>query len=565
MKLKMMTVAALVLAAGSVVSAAPLTWSGGGADANWMTPGNWVGGVAPQAGDSLIFDGSVQVGNNNNFPVGTNFAGITVAATSASPTLGGNSINLSGDLNQNRGTTATMNTPFVLQNDVNFAVPGAGATLTLGGIVSGPSKVTKTGPGLLVYNVGMTYAGGTDVTGGTLRMGNSGNTSLALGTGTISISNGALVELRSTTATTFNNALDLGTGGGFISIRSNHTLSPTAITGTGTLNLTASVTNLVFTATDFKNWNGTISTSITSGQSFGIRQANAYNNASMINAVLNLGAGTFLSKQNGTNTTNVVVDIGTLKGDAGSSVGGSAAGTGYFTYSVGSRNEDSTFAGNVNDGSTKTALRKVGTGTLTLSGTANTMSGPSAVNAGTLLVNGALTSAALVETVGASGTLGGNGSIAGTVSFAGGTMTPGALVNSVGTLTISGPTSFAAASQLNYGLNGIDTSIGGIVNDLLTGVTDLTLNGSVNISETVAGSFASAATPSSWRLINYTGTLTDNGLVLGTVPAIPAGTALALDYSTPGQVNLTLTAIPEPSGLALAAMAVPVLVRRRRR
>src|SRR5215211_1683391 len=38
----------------SSASAATLTWNGGGADANLNTALNWIGGVAPVAGDTLI-------------------------------------------------------------------------------------------------------------------------------------------------------------------------------------------------------------------------------------------------------------------------------------------------------------------------------------------------------------------------------------------------------------------------------------------------------------------------------------------------------------------------------
>jgi hypothetical protein len=47
------------------------TWNGGGADDNWTTSGNWLGGTAPVANDALLFDGSVRLTPNNNFAAGT--------------------------------------------------------------------------------------------------------------------------------------------------------------------------------------------------------------------------------------------------------------------------------------------------------------------------------------------------------------------------------------------------------------------------------------------------------------------------------------------------------------
>ena len=61
----LLAAAALSLAAVIGASAAPRTWSGGGADNNWSTAANW-GGTAPVSGDSLIFAGIQRTTNLNN-------------------------------------------------------------------------------------------------------------------------------------------------------------------------------------------------------------------------------------------------------------------------------------------------------------------------------------------------------------------------------------------------------------------------------------------------------------------------------------------------------------------
>ena len=479
---------------------------------------------------------------------------------------GSNSINLSGDLENDRtsATTSTMAMPFVLQQNVQINVPSATGSLTLTGGISGAGfSITKIGAGLAISNTAMTHTGGTAINGGTLRTGNSGNTNAILGTGTISMSNGSFLDLRSTTATTFNNDLSLGTGGGTIAERTNDTFNPASISGSGALGLTADVTGLVITPSDFKSWNGQLNTTITSGQTFGVRLASAFVANSALNMAVNLGAGTFISKQNGTNSTQVI-DLGTLSGATGSSIGGSAAGTGTFIYSVGSRNENSTFAGVMADGSTKTGLRKVGTATLQLTG-ANTYTGVTQVNSGELQVGvagvGSLGNTAV--TVTGPGVLGGTGAIAGPVTSVGGTIAPG---DSPGTLTINNALTTDANTIFGYDLNGGNNAVGGGINDLLTGITNLTLDGTLNITETVANSFSTAADGTKWRLINYTGTLTDNGLLVGTTPTLPAGESLSIDTSTAGQVNLLLsTAVPEPTGFVLLAMGGMAVVAVRRR
>ena len=107
-----------------------------------------------------------------------------------------------------------------------------------------------------------------------------------------------------------------------------------------------------------------------------------------------------------------------------------------------------------------------------------------------------------------------------------------------GTLTINGNLSLAAASVLDYefGQAGV---VGGPLNDLTVVGGNLTLDGTLNVSASAGGTFG----PGLYRLISYGGTLTDNGLALGTQPA---GSSNFVQTSVAGQVNLINTA-----GLAL--------------
>ena len=96
----------------------------------------------------------------------------------------------------------------------------------------------------------------------------------------------------------------------------------------------------------------------------------------------------------------------------------------------------------------------------------------------------------------------------------------------LGTLTLN-PT-----SQLDFEL---DTPgvIGSGVNDLLSVVGSLVLDGILNV--TAGTNFAEGT----YRLINYTGALTDNGLLFGVIPALFDYT---VDTATANQVNLLVTA-----------------------
>src|SRR3954454_9209723 len=81
----------------------PAIWNGAGADSNWMTPQNWVGDVAPVAGEVLEFpSGAVQSASVNNFPAGTAFAALSL--TGPGYQLGGNPITLSAGVNADIST-----------------------------------------------------------------------------------------------------------------------------------------------------------------------------------------------------------------------------------------------------------------------------------------------------------------------------------------------------------------------------------------------------------------------------------------------------------------------------
>jgi autotransporter-associated beta strand protein len=106
---------------------------------------------------------------------------------------------------------------------------------------------------------------------------------------------------------------------------------------------------------------------------------------------------------------------------------------GPVTLTIGSTNAGGTFTGTIIDGAGNLSLLKVGTNTLVLSG-ANTFSGNTTIDDGTLVVSNAALASASVA-VGAGGILAGSGAIPGTVDL-NGTISPGA-----------SPGTFATASE----------------------------------------------------------------------------------------------------------------------
>jgi fibronectin-binding autotransporter adhesin len=212
------------------------------------------------------------------------------------------------------------------------------------------------------------------------------------------------------------------------------------------------------------------------------------------------------------NNGGALIDISQLTA-AGTQIGSIEGGGNLFLGSraltVGGNNLSTTIGGVIANGGvgggTGGSLIKTGTGTLTLTG-ASTYTGATTISQGMLVVTGSLASTTLQ--VGSGTTLGGNGTIAGTVAVAnGGIVAPGM---SPGTLTVGGLV-LNSGSILNYEL-GPPGVIGGGVNDLIIVTGNLTLDGTLNVSN--AGGFGNGV----YRLINYGGTLTDNGLLPGSVP-----------------------------------------------
>uniref|UniRef100_Q11KT9 Outer membrane autotransporter barrel domain n=2 Tax=Phyllobacteriaceae TaxID=69277 RepID=Q11KT9_CHESB len=177
-------------------------------------------------------------------------------------------------------------------------------------------------------------------------------------------------------------------------------------------------------------------------------------------------------------------------------------------------------------------LTKAGSANLTLTGS-NTYAGPTIVSSGGLYVEGDQSAATGLVSVGGGATIGGGGTIGGSVTVAdGATLSPGAADGTPGTLAIAGDLTLSGGSILNYSLGEANVA-GGALNDLVTVGGNLTLDGTLNVTETAGGSFG----PGIYRLFNYAGTLTNNGLTLGVMPL--AGTYVLTAIAN--QVNLVNT------------------------
>ncbi len=164
-----------------------------------------------------------------------------------------------------------------------------------------------------------------------------------------------------------------------------------------------------------------------------------------------------------------------------------------------------------------------GAGSLILSGGDN-YSGPTLVSAGSLLVNGALSSSIVTNDV--AGTLGGTGTITAPIDSKG-QINPGP-INAAGTLTINGPVTLDSGATLRF-----DLSSDNSVNDVLQLNDNLTLNNNV----IQANFLGLPQTGTSYHILNYSGTKTGsfNPAAIGTHFTV------TVDESVANQVSLLVS------------------------
>ena len=424
----------------------------------------------------------------------------------------------------------------------------------------GTLALVKDGTGTLTLGGANSFAGGLTLNGGTLNLNNVSGA----GVGTLTVNNGA-VDMTAAVSQ-FDNNLQLNGGtvhfsnefmmvNGTTNVAGNATINTGnkvvyfagAFSGNGTLNLAGSYVPTF--ESSFANFTGTVSLG---NNSMDFRLFGGF--AGSTAATFDLGTGNS-TLDAGKIYYNDTIALGSLEGGTQTAVTGSDTTGLTFGYSIGANNQNSHFAGVISDGSgSPTFVTKVGSGTLTLSG-ANTYTGATTVSAGTLLVDGSITSATSVS---AGATLGGTGTIRAAVISAG-TINPGD-GSASGTLAISSLT-LSDNSGLDFALNTPNAGSGAGVNSLIA-TTDITLGKGISLTIRAGTQFGAGV----YHLVSFSDAISNAADLNSWTVNGPSG--YTYTFSDPaGMINLNVTAVPEPATLGLlvlSGMTAWVLRRRRR-
>lgn len=446
--------------------------------------------------------GTMVLSGVNLFSGGTNVIGGTLQLSAVNRLLTTGGLTISGgtfDLQTFGQTTAavTLSSGTITGNGAG-TLTGSSYTLqsgTVSAILAGSGTVTKNTAGTVILSGSNTFTGSTTISAGLLQV----NTNNALGTtasGT-TVANGAALKLNAVNYSTAEpltlNGTGISNGGaltntgtstfaGPINVATNATISA----GGGTLTLTGGIskngTILTIAGGGTVNitTNGITGASansdlIVDGTTVVLSAASSYNGPTTIqnSGTLKLGNNNVLPTAPQTaltiNTSSTFDlasysdGVASLTGDSTATVKNSVIG-GTSTLTVNPASGSTTFAGIIagtNGGAQgNVALQKSGAGTLVLTG-ANTFSGSTTVNGGTLTLaaaSGSALASTSSVTVNSGGTvlLGASNQISNTatITLAGGTLSKGNFSEGsatapgvgMGTLTLT-----AAGSQIDFG------------------------------------------------------------------------------------------------------------------
>ncbi len=386
----------VVSGAGGMEFTGPGTVNISGAD-------TFTGGVTMQGGLLNIGSATALGANTSALTISSaNSVPVSIDNTSGAALTIGNSQNWQSNFTFVGTNNLTVSGAVSLNGTVDLTV--AAKTLTVSGVMSGYGQFTPSGPGTMTLSGANTYGGTTTLTSGSpLNLNNAtalGTSNFIINGGTFDNTSGAAITFGNynsqnwNSSFTFNGSNSLNTGSGEVTLG----ITPTVTVAANTLTIGGEITDnslgygltkagagaLVLSGVGAY---GGVST-VNAGTLEFTTESSLYNNVNTnwtaSNIVVNSGATLALGVGTGQFTASDVQTISAIGSATGGFLGGSYLGldtsAGAFVY------------GNViadtNGGANSLGLVKLGANELTLSG-ANTYSGGTILNAGTLGIGNA--------------------------------------------------------------------------------------------------------------------------------------------------------------------------------
>ena len=367
-------------------------------------------------GNITVSGGTLQVGIAGAIPTTSNFS-----------MSGGSTFDINGIDTTVQSLASATATDNVINSSVGssktLTVNNAASTSFLGvikdnGGTGGTLALTKTGSAFtLTLASANTYTGVTTITGGTLiapTLANV-NTTSSIGKGSVSgsaadlVLNGGTLQFKGTTAQSTDRLFSIGTtAGSSLDASGTATANTISFSNTGALGFAVdSTSSRTLTLTGTNTGANTFAPVIGDGTGGGVTSltksaagtwvltgANTYSGTTTISTgTLRIGNSNPAAIPSGAGKGNVSL-AGTLdlNGNSITVNGLSGAGTvtsgitGAAGISVGGNNQTSAYSGVFNNGSGAVSLTKIGSGTLTLSGTTSNYSGGTTISGGTLSI-----------------------------------------------------------------------------------------------------------------------------------------------------------------------------------
>jgi autotransporter-associated beta strand protein len=464
------------------------------------TNGGWIGGVASltvtNTGTLTIAVPTNTYTGNTTIAGGSTLVVAQVASAGLPSAIGEGNLIINNGTFSYAGSSSSVNLGATL-GSVSSVINVASSTLTLGGALTGPGALTKTGNGQLTLNGTGNYIGGTLISAGTLRA----NPASAIGTNVLTLNGGATIAnfQFAGDAQTLNGVLNIVGTNNSITVGGNDMVS--VMTGSGKLNVEGTnVLLLTFQAADMTAFAGTIYwDTITTNRFFPSSGTSV--NAPSTTFDLGIGSGVLFNRDGGNYHLGALQSSSPNTQVRGSNNSGSAG----TTYYIGEKGLSTTFPGVIRTGTAggSTSIVKLGADTFTLTGN-NTYSGTTTISNGVL---------ALVY----------NGSTDGSInSSATINVTPGAFIDVSGRSDQTLQLGTSAAQQLrgrgtingnlNVGGSGTVAPGGGPGGDTGT----LTVTNNINLGGTAWMKVNRASSPNSDQLVSSLGTINYGGTLVVT-------------------------------------------------